>query len=79
MRTTNNIKSAKAFDVKPCQKLCHKSKITILKAEQDSCMQIDNNNQDCISWEEIANNDPDYGLPEELCRENVNEDVVSLH
>ena len=42
-------------------------------------MQIDNNNQDCISREEIANNDPDYELPEELSRENVSENVVSLH
>ena len=41
-------------------------------------MQTDNNNQDYESSKKIANNDPDYELPEELCRENVNQSVGSL-
>ena len=41
-------------------------------------MKIDNNNQDSESPEEIANNDPDYELPKERCRENVNRSVESL-
>ena len=41
-------------------------------------MQIDNNDQDYESPEEIANTDPDYELPKELYRENVNQSVGSL-
>ena len=78
LRTVNDIESAKATGIRPGQKLCHKCRITILKSEQDSCMQIDNNDQDYESPEEIANNDPDYELPKELCRENVNQGVESL-
>ena len=65
MQTINDIESAKAIGIKPGQKLCHKCRITIVKPEQDSCMQTDNNNQDYESSEEIGNNDPDYELPKE--------------
>ena len=41
-------------------------------------MQTDNNNKDYESSEEIANNDPDYELPKEPFRENVNQSVGSL-
>ena len=49
-----------------------------MKPEQDSCMQIDNNNQDYEPPKEIANSDPDYELPKELCTDNVNQSVGSL-
>ena len=58
LRTINNLKSAKAISIKPGQKLCHKCRITILKAEQDYCMQIGNNNQYYESPKVIDNNDP---------------------
>ena len=70
LRTINYIKSVKAIGIKPCQKLCHKYRIIILK--QDSCMQIDNNDQDYESAEETANK------CKELCRENVNQNVGPL-
>ena len=78
LRAINDIESAKAAGIKPGQKLCHTCRITILKPEQDSCMQIDNNDQDYENPEEIANLYPDYELPKELCRENVNQRVGSL-
>ena len=58
LTTINNLKSAKAIGIKPGQKLCHQCRITILKPEQDYCMQIGNNNQYYESPKVIDNNDP---------------------
>ena len=69
MRPINDIESAKAIGIKPC----HKCTIAILKLEQDSCIQIDNNNLSYESPEEIVNNDLDYTLLKELCRGNVSQ------
>ena len=74
MRPVNDIESAKAIGIKPC----HKCTIAILKLEQDSCIQIDNNNLSYESPEEIVNNDLDYTLLKELCRGNVSQSVGSL-
>ena len=53
LRTIDDINSAEATDIKPGQK-SHKCRIMILKPEQDICMQMNSNNQDYESPEEIA-------------------------
>ena len=49
-----------------------------MKPEQDSYLQIDNNNQDYEYPGKIANNDLDYEVPKKLLRENVNQSVRLL-